>query len=141
MEKRTAEVIMVLKGQHNLRDGLPEDTPQLGAYVQDLALYLSDNCLVQFSYFQNHQEVLDKVVHNAVLDYISSCENPRHFLWDYFEAKRTMQDNPHLHINYNDTQCWCSALCLVDVAEDGEYVNGFNKENTVKYLRSRPFQI
>lgn len=143
MEKRTAEVIMVLKGNHDLRDEAPEGITDLGAYLHDLALYLSDDCDCPFSHYESHPDVLDRVVRAAVLDYITSCDNVRGFLWTYFEAQRLYGTDvyPLRVAEYNDTQCWCSALAGVSVRDGGKYVNGFSEENAVDYKRERPFRI
>lgn len=143
MEKRTAEIIMVLKGNHNLREEAPEDVKNLGTYLHDLALYLSDDCWCPFSYCVEHPDCLDSIVQSAVLDYISSCENPRGFLWHYFDVKRLFGTDilPIREAVYNDTQCWCAALVAVSVRNGDKYINGFTEENTVSYKRERLFWL
>lgn len=133
MDNRTAEVIMVLKGNHNLADNLPEDTPQMGAYLQDLALYLSDDCMCPFHIYAKNPGLMTSVIQNAVTDYIKACENPSFFVWEYFDAKRQWGDR------YTDDQCWCVALTMTAVRDNAHYVNGFCDQNTKAYQRQREF--
>ena len=133
MDTRTAEIIMVLKGNHNLANNLPEDIPKIGTYLQDVALYLSDDCLCPFSTYANNPGCMSGVIQNVVTDYIKACENPAYFVWEYFNTKRTFGDI------YNEDQCWCVALMMSQVRDNGQYTNGFNDRNTQPYTRQRPF--
>ncbi|MBQ8806444.1 MAG: hypothetical protein IJZ68_08325 [Bacteroidaceae bacterium] len=133
MDNRTAELIMVLKGNHNLAENLPEGTPEMGAYIHDVALYLSDDCMCPFNHYAKNPGLLTSVVQNAVTDYIKACENPSFFVWEYFNAKRQWSDR------YTDDQCWCVALMMANVRDNGHYVNGFNDRNTQRYKRQRKF--
>ena len=133
MDNRTAEVIMVLKGNHNLAENLPEDTPEMGAYIHDLALYLSDDCMCPFHHYAKNPGLLTSVIQNAVTDYIKACENPSFFVWEYFNTKRQWGDR------YTDDQCWCVALMMANVRDNGRFVNGFNERNIQNYKRQRKF--
>jgi hypothetical protein len=133
MDNRTSELIMVLKGNHNLSETLPEGTPEIGAYLTDVALYLSDDCMCPFSVYVKQPGLMSDVIHNAVTDYLKACENPSFFVWEYFNAKRSWGDR------YTDDQCWCVALMMCNVRDNGKYVNGFNDRNTQRYKRQRKF--
>lgn len=135
MELRTAEIIMVLKGNHNLFNGLIDEAVIDGdTYLRDVALYLSDDCGCPYSVYQKDPSIVESVVRQTVVEYMRVCDNPSLFLREYFEAKRLFGSL------YNDTQCWCSALASQTVREDrGTYVNGFTSYNTKKYTRQRPF--
>lgn len=133
MDNRTAEIIMVLKGRHNLLDEAPSDIPDLGPYLQDVALYLSDDCFVPFRFYERSQGAIDSVIKEVVLDYLKCCNNPSGFVWQYFEYKKTHCDN------YNDTQCWCAALAFAQVKKNGQYINKFNRQNTQPYHRKHQF--
>ena len=133
MDNRTAEVIMVLKGNHNLAENLPEDTPEMGAYIHDLALYLSDDCMCPFHHYAKNPGLLTSVIQNAVTDYIKACENPSFCVWEYFNTKRQWGDR------YTDDQCWCVALMMANVRDNGRFVNGFNERNIQNYKRQRKF--
>lgn len=119
MEKRTAEIIMVLKGNHDLGE---RDTLK-----QYLAAYMSDRC----DYPENEytDDMLFGITREAVIDFIRGCYSDGQravFLYDYFEAKKWHED---------ETSCWLSALSQVQVREklnDGTYsfINGFTEENT-----------
>lgn len=133
MDNRTAEIIMVLKGNHNLAENLPEGTPEMGAYLQDVALYLSDDCMCPFHNYAKNPGLLSSVIQNAVTDYLKACENPSFFVWEYFNTKRQWGDR------YTDDQCWCVALMMTNVRDNGRFVNGFNDRNTQNYKRQRQF--
>lgn len=132
MDTRTAELIMVIKGRHDLHNDDTKDLPQLGNYIQDIALYLSDDCQCPFSYYVENPACIESVVREAVLDYMKASDNPSFVLWQYFENKRLLGDV------YNDTQLWCSALVGVTVRQDQRFVNGFNAYNTKPYSRKAP---
>ena len=116
-----------------LAENLPEGTPEMGAYIQDVALYLSDDCMCPFHHYAKNPGLLTSVIQNAVTDYIKACENPAFFVWEYFNAKRQWGDR------YTDDQCWCVALMMTNVRDNGHYVNGFNDRNTQSYKRQRKF--
>ena len=133
MDSRTAEIIMVLKGNHNLAENLPDNTPEIGAYLTDLALYLSDDCWCPFSTYAKQPGLMSSVIQTAVTDYLKACYNPSFFVWEYFNAKRQWGDR------YTDDQCWCIALMMCEVRDNGKYVNGFSDANTKHYIRKRQF--
>lgn len=133
MDNRTAELIMVLKGQHNLTENLPENIPQIGAYLQDVALYLSDDCMCSFNAYAKNPALMTGVIQNVVTDYIKACDNPAYFVWEYFNTKRQWGDR------YTDDQCWCVALMMTNVREGDNYINGFNARNTRQYKRQHGF--
>lgn len=133
MDARTAEVIMILKGNHNLEDGIPDDTPNLGTYLQDIALYLSDDCACPFSHYANNPGCLTSVIQNVVTDYMKACYNPSFLVWEYFQTKRQWGDR------YDDNQCWCVALMSTAVRDNGKFINGWNEHNTQPYARQRKF--
>lgn len=132
MEPRTAELIMVLKGNHNLENEDTATLTNLGAYIHDVALYMSDDCMCPFSYYIKDLSCIDGVIKQAVLDYMRACDNPSFVLWQYFENKRMFGEI------YNDTQLWCSALVGVAVRDNGKYINGFSEYNTKSYTRKAP---
>lgn len=140
LDSRTAEIIMVLKGQHNLEDGIPEDIEKPGVYLYQVALYMSDRCWCPFIDYVKDKSILLRVIQEAVLDYLACCDNPRAFMWTYFDTKRLFGSDDIRPAIYNDLQCWCAALQSVQVRENGTtYVNGFTAENTAKVLRKDNF--
>lgn len=133
MDKRTSEIIMVLKGNHNLNENIPEDIPTLGSYLDDLALYLSDDCNCSYSYYITHPECFADIIYNVVTDYIKACYHPEFFIQEYFRIKK--QNN-----EIDDIQCWCTALAFAEIKENNKYINGWNQYNTQHYQRKRPFK-
>lgn len=118
MEKRTAEIIMVLKGNHDLGE--------FDTLKQALAGYMSDRC--DYPADEYSDEMLFGIVREAVMDYLYTCVDggqKRAFMYHYFDA----------HKWHDDLECWLAALQMVQVREknkDGSYtyINGFTEENT-----------
>ena len=113
MEKRTAEIIMVLKGNHNLGE---HDTLK-----QYLIAYMSNRCYCSKDVYTD--ELLYSVVKEAIKDTMSHLSSPgqiRAFLYSYFEAR----------MSHDELDSWLVALQLMQVRENGEYINGFTEENT-----------
>ncbi len=134
LSERTADIIMILKGNHYFKgDGYPKKLVQTAWYRELVALYLSDDCNVPYSYYGKAKHVVDDVVHDAVKNYVATCDNPKAFLFEYFEAKRMFGDK------MDDAECWCSALMQQQVADGDTYVNGFTYGNTRPYMPKRPF--
>ena len=125
MEKRTAEIIMTLKSNHEFG--------AFDTYKELLAAYMSDRCDCPISYYSD--EHLFGIVKEAVKDYMSGCTGPgqiRVFLYDYFEAHKWHE---------SELEQWLVALSMVQVREsngDGtyRYINGFNDENTAFVKKS-----
>lgn len=126
MEKRTSEIIMTLKGNHEFGE---RDT-----YKQLLAAYMSDRC--DYPEDQYTDEMLFGIVKETVKDYLSGCSGPgyiRAFLDNYFEAHKWHED---------ELSQWLSALAQVQVREkngDGtyRYINGFDDENTSNVCKTK----
>lgn len=125
MEKRTAEIVMVLKGHH--------EYGELDTYRDHLTAYMSDRC--DYPADKYTDEMLFGIVQEAVKDYMSGCTGPaqiRCFLYSYFEAHK-----------WHDSELtqWLAALSQVQVKEknaDGtwRYINGFTEENTAFVYKS-----
>ena len=133
LSPRTAEIIMVLKGQSNLQDDIPKNLIDIGTYVQDVALYISDATETSFTAYTNNPESIDMLVQQAAIDYMAACDTPNRLLYDYFEYKRMFSSI------YSDTQCWCAALANTSVKDSGMYINGFTPYNTTPYQRKHAF--
>lgn len=122
MEKRTAEIIMICKGKHDYGEHL--------SHKQAIAAYLSDHCACPMEYYADGT-IVNSVIWNAALDYIDSIHRPSHFL-------RCVMDSYNLHnnalvdkkLNIDWYEAVCGAFSIAEVAEDGEYINGFTEENT-----------
>ena len=130
---RTAEIIMVLKGQSNLQDDIPKNLINIGTYLQDVALYISDVTTNSFNMYIQNPNSIERFIQQAVIDYLAACDTPNLLLYDYFEHKRMFSSI------YTDTQCWCAALANTKVKNSGTYINGFNQYNTKPYQRRNPF--
>ena len=112
MELRTTNIIMICKGRHNYGDISPK---------QALKKYMSNTCGTEETDYND--KILLDIVHNAVCDYISTCENPQSFLFDYFEALTRS----------GVVEAWLVAFQLINVRkiiENGKWIciNGFTEE-------------
>lgn len=134
LSRRSSEIIMILKGQHNLFEDMPEiESPT--KYITDLAAFLSDDCQFPFKTYADYPVLVDDLIQNVVKEYFTVCMNPSSFIATYFDEKQLHKDV------YNDTQCWCSALALQQVQNDsGEYINGFSKYSAIPYARKYEFK-
>lgn len=121
MEKRTAEIIMCLKGNFSPYMRKPVS---LGWYYDTVAWYMADRCDVDPKIYTKSD--IFRIIREAVRDYISTCDSPTALLSDYF----SFYDGDL----YDECQRWCAALSNVRVRKnDEEYVNGFN-EQLVKFV-------
>lgn len=122
MELRTAEIIMCLKDKHSLDEKYAN--PRLGDYYDAIAMYMGDRCDVDpWSYTKSE---INGIVRIAVLDYITSCDNPAELLIDYFDACNL--DDCYNGGIHDECQRWCIALSLAKVRDSktGNWLNGFN---------------
>lgn len=128
MEKRTAEIIMVCKGQHDFGE-----SPTL---KQAVIAYMSDRCICPEEAYTD--ERINEIIWTAALDYLDSMKDtpPSVFLR---EAKRAMDlhNNPLVkNINRIDVyEAMCIAFMLAQVMEDDRYIDGFTEENTQRVHR------
>ena len=108
---------MIIKGQHNYGNIEPKDA---------IKKYMANTCGCEETDYTDY--TLMRILSVMVQDYISGCENPQRFLFDYFDAL----------MNYykgDSIKAWISALCLCNVrkiSDDGrsyKFVNGFNEYN------------
>lgn len=123
MEKRTAEIIMVCKGQH--------DFGEFDTLKQAVAAYMSNRCLTPVERYTD--AMLNEIIWTAALDYIDGMKDypPSSFLHDVKRAF-DLHNNPISHsISRIDMyEAMCIAFQLADVWHNGAYINGFTEENT-----------
>ena len=117
MEKTTAELIQVLKGNHNFPTEAKTHYEMVERY-----------CKLVFE----SKRGVHSAIKNAVLDFIKTCDKRVIFLSDYFDGIG------------DEWERWCRALALVQVKEkdeNGEYhfINGFNEE-LVKPFRKEDYK-
>lgn len=118
MDKRTVEIIMMLKGHSKVK---PAQTLK-ESFIRHLS-YLYD---CPEKYYTDDK--LWSVIREAVQDTLSSCSNPgqiKAFMFDYFEARKWNEE----------LEAFISALRLIQVREKGEFINGFTKEIIVDVLK------
>ena len=101
---------------------------------------MSNDCFVPISYYYKNPHVIESVIHEAVIDYIKTCDNPGFFLRTYFDIRDNWEHR-------SEIEHWCSVFIEQQVKEhvnfDEEavyvYINGFTEENTQYYKRQRPY--
>lgn len=123
MKKRTAEIIMVCKRQHNFGD-----FPSL---KRAIAAYLSDRCGCPIEHYTD--ELINSAIWAAAMDYIDGMKDyqPSSFLYD---IKRVMDFyNNHRSADRKQIDFYeavCIAFQSADVMDGQRFVNGFSEENT-----------
>ena len=120
MQQRTSNIIMIIKGQHDYGNIEPKDA---------IKKYMAEICGCEETDYTDH--TLMRILSVVVQDYISGCENPQRFLFDYFDALMNYYKGDSIN-------AWISALCLVNVRKydkdgDFKFVNGFDISNVKVY--------
>ncbi len=133
MNKRTAEIIMICKGQHEYGQGL--------GYKQAIAAFLSDHCNCPPEFY-NDGVIVNRAILDAALDYLDNinAHNPSAFIRNIFDAYH-LHNNPLVDAKYHADwyDAICDALSNADVRSDsGEYINGFTEENIQVVRRAVP---
>ena len=119
MEKRTVEMILILKGHSKIKYA----NTLKQSFVKFLA-YLFDNPEYYYP-----DSVLSYIVQDAVKDALSSCSDPgqiRAFMFNYFEARKW----------HDELEAFISALQQMQVKNGEQYINGFTKEVVEDTLKS-----
>lgn len=127
IEKQTAEIIMICKGNHKLTDNT---CPK-----QAIAAYISDRYALPIEYVEDSH--VNSVIWGAFLDYINSLDNPALFV----ERVRDIYDSHNQPVAKKTAQidlyqCICIAFRLVRVRDKfGDFTNGFNEENVKEVVK------
>lgn len=124
MEKRTAEIIMVCKGQH--------DFGKFPSLKQAVTAYMSDRCGCPAETYNDG--TLRLIIYDAFMDYISSCSDIRCFLYDIKNALYWCDGRPREGVD--DITGVLIGFQLCDVMDSAGYVNGFTEENTQRVRRN-----
>lgn len=142
MTDRTAEIIMVLKGNHNMEI---KDHKGNAYYYDLIATYLHHDCDVDldFYYTAYGKNCIYREIEKAVTDYIGTADQKVSFMSDYFRYVTEDRTDAILSGSLNITddtpddfhyRAWCDALRDVQVRDDSGYINGFTEENTKDYI-------
>jgi hypothetical protein len=128
MTNRTAEIIMALKGNYKFKTD--------GSYRDTLVSYMSN--ITRYPKKDYTDGMIASIIQECVLDFISTCDNPRLFMFDYFDVynrerncsiiNRETIDEHKLMIN-----AFMSALQNCRVWNDGKLLNGFTEEMFAKW--------
>ena len=123
MTKRTANIIWISKGHH------PYGNVTL---KQAVAQYMSEECDCPIEAYTDR--ILLSIVWEAFMDFMSTCTNPRYFMYSIKEAKYWCDYSPRDGVD--DTQAILIAFQLCRVRDDEGYVNGFSDE-LIQYLEEK----
>lgn len=121
MDKRTAEIIMVCKGQH--------DFGKFDTLKQAVAAYMSDRCWYPVELYTD--EMINDIIWSAAMNLLDHMKKPSMLLWKVQQVMR-LHNNPLVkNINRVDIyEALCGAFQLVSVRDENGYINGFTEENT-----------
>ena len=123
MEKRTAEIIMVCKGQH--------DFGKFPTLKQAVIAYMSDRCCCPVEEYTDKN--LRGIIYDAFMDYMFSCANSREFLYHIKEALYWCDWSPREGMD--DITAVLIGFQLCNIRDDTGYINGFSDENTQRVCR------
>ena len=121
MDKRTFNIIMVCKGNHNFGKDL--------SLKQAVAHYMSKTCACPAETYTDL--CLRGIIWEAFMDFMSTCTNPRGFLYHLKEARYWCDWSPRENIDDITAMLIAFQLCRVcEKADDGSYhyINGFTEE-------------
>ena len=128
MEKRTAEIIMICKGNHNYGEEL--------SFKEAIIAYMSDRCCCPIEHYND--TIINKIIWTAAMDYLDNIvsHKPSAFLYSVKEIY-DRHNNPFIRKinNIGMYEAICIAFQLVQITEDGEYIDGFTAENTKQVIK------
>lgn len=113
MTERTVKIILACKG------AIYSDNEDM---IDRVRSYMSDECICPKEYYT--EEVMTKIVLEAMYDYIDTCHMPSSFLksmyhWQYWQTNKEVSLLERI----------CIAFKLVQVHGDGKYINGFKEDD------------
>ena len=115
MDYETFDIIKICKGRHN------RSSENLSAYQALKQYYIDVYCLYPDS-FEEHG--LETMVKRAFYDLIDHVDRPSNLLRTFEDAMR-IYSQTSLQIDVS-TLSMISAMTLIQVRRNGEYINGFN---------------
>lgn len=116
MKKRTANIIMICKGQHKFGANL--------TLKQAVAEYVSDTCGLPIKDITD--DVLRGIVFDALMDFINTADNPCDVLYKILETRYWCNWKPRE--NVDDITAVLIGLQMCQVRDKNGFVNGFTEE-------------
>ena len=116
MDKRTAEIIMVIKGNHNY--------PTTNRY-EAVKQYMADKCECPLEAYTDYE--MFRIIGETARDYNSTANDPHVFMYCFLDYIRLLYaEKPEIV----KAVSWglMSALSLTQVRNHKEYINGFSEE-------------
>lgn len=121
MQQRTAEIIMVCKGQH--------DFGRFATFKDAIAAYMSDRCACPITAYTD--DIINDIILAAAMDLVDQMKKPSVLLWQAQQVMRRHNNPLVQNINRVDIfEALCGAFQLMQVRDDTGYINGFTEENT-----------
>lgn len=116
MDKRTAEIIMVIKGNHNY--------PVTNRY-EAIKHYMADRCEFPLTAYTDYE--MFRIIGEAARDYNSTTDSPHEFMYCFLDYIRLLYaEKPEIVKAISIGLI--SALSLTRVRNCGNYINGFTEE-------------
>ena len=117
MEKRTFNIIMISKGNHNFGKELTRK--------QAVAHYMSKICGNTIETYTDR--VLRNIVWDALMDFMAACDSPHSFLYHLKNAKYWGDGSPREGVDDIDAILIAFQCCKVQ-NEDHNCINGFTED-------------
>ena len=116
MDKRTAEIITVIKGNHNY--------PTANKY-EAIKHYMADICECSLTEYTDYE--MFRIIGEAARDYNSTADDSHTFIYCFLDYVRLLYaEKPE--IIKAVSLALVSALSLTRVRNCGKYINGFTEE-------------
>ena len=132
LDELTSKIIMICKHRSVYIDG--------ETHIDNIKQFMSDRSGMELKYFSD--DVMDSIIIAAVLNYIECCDNPKFFMWQFFDSKKR-ESNYKYHLSViekkdfempSDFELFCRIFSGLQVKErvgcGYRYINGFTEENT-----------
>ena len=116
MEKRTADIIMIVKGNWHKHLNFVK-RKKLYGYDELIAAYMSETCGCPMDRYDYN--TLFRIIEQVLIDYSSTCTKKSELLFNYFNNNT---------FTFDEFDKWCNALSFVTVKSGDEYINGFTEE-------------
>lgn len=118
IQQRTCNIIMCCKMHCKLLDDSERYT-----YENAIIAYLSKECACPVNYYKTHFVVVDRIMLEALYDYLNCTRNPGYAMRQVFE---NTWFNPDL--NASLFQRICSMFAQIQVRDDDGCINGFTED-------------
>ena len=110
MDQRTLNIIYICKSHTKYWDGADN-------LLEAVRNYIADECGLETQDLTDSHML--EIMYDAMSDYLDNCDSPKAFMWQLKDVLMRDSENLPLRIGI--------ALSLVQVRNNGNYVNGFDE--------------